>query len=184
MALPPVFAIRRRKREFESRRGRHPNLAPDLRLYLSPCRRPSRPHRRFATLWQQDLSIGNSSGGSGSLGSRRVERVGDLVEAVAEEVPGDVHRHRGARMAEHMLHDFHVRAAGDGEAGGGVAQLVRVQLRDAAAAATWKAARKIGARSGPPPRTPLNTSSSGSLPAMWSHNSATRNHGIGTCRRS
>jgi hypothetical protein len=32
-----------------------------------------------------------------------------------------------------------------------------------AAAATWKPARKIGARTGPPPRTPLNRSSSGSL---------------------
>ncbi|HEX6757666.1 MAG TPA: hypothetical protein VF086_04520 [Propionibacteriaceae bacterium] len=46
-------------------------------------------------------------------------------------MPVDIHRHRGARMAEHLLYDFHVRAAGDGEAGGGVAQLVRVQLRDA-----------------------------------------------------
>jgi hypothetical protein len=27
-------------------------------------------------------------------------------------------------MAEHLLHDFHVCAAGDGQAGGGVAQLV------------------------------------------------------------
>ena len=36
-----------------------------------------------------------------------------------------------ARKVEHWLHDFDVRAAGDGEAGGGVAQLVRVQLGDA-----------------------------------------------------
>jgi len=35
-----------------------------------------------------------------------------------------------ARKVEHLLHDFDVRAAGDGEAGGGVAQLVR-QLGDA-----------------------------------------------------
>ena len=77
------------------------------------------------------MSIGNSGGGSGSLGSSGVERVGDLVEAVAEEVPIDVHRHRGARMAEHLLHDFDVRAAGNGEAGGGVSQFVRVQFGDA-----------------------------------------------------
>ena len=30
-------------------------------------------------------------------------------------------------MAEHLLHDLHIRAASDGEAGGGVAQLVRVK---------------------------------------------------------
>jgi hypothetical protein len=34
-------------------------------------------------------------------------------------------------MAEHLLHYFDVRAAGDGEARGGGAQLVRVQLRNA-----------------------------------------------------
>ncbi|HEX7210643.1 MAG TPA: hypothetical protein VF241_06970 [Propionibacteriaceae bacterium] len=77
------------------------------------------------------MSIGNSSGRFGGLGSGVVERVGDLVEAVAEQVSVDVHRHRSARMAEHLLHDFDVRAAGNGEACGGVAQLVRVQLRDA-----------------------------------------------------
>ena len=36
-----------------------------------------------------------------------------------------------ARKVEHLLHDFDIRAAGDGEAGGGVAQLVRVQLGNA-----------------------------------------------------
>ena len=60
-----------------------------------------------------------------------LERVGDLVEAIAEQVSVDVHRHRSARMAEHLLHDFDVRAAGNGEAGGGVSQLVRVQFGNA-----------------------------------------------------
>ena len=66
-----------------------------------------------------------------------------------------------------------------------MAQLVRVQLgMPIALAAKWKPARKIGARSGPPPRAPVNTRSSGSLPAMCSRSSATRNRGIGTCLRS
>ncbi|MGH3340344.1 MAG: hypothetical protein ACRDPL_16165, partial [Propionibacteriaceae bacterium] len=43
------------------------------------------------------MSIGSGSSGSGGLGAGVVERVGDLVEAVAEQVPVDVHRHRGAR---------------------------------------------------------------------------------------
>jgi NAD(P)-dependent dehydrogenase (short-subunit alcohol dehydrogenase family) len=34
-------------------------------------------------------------------------------------------------MAEHLLHDLHVRTAGNSEAGGGMAQLVRVQFGDA-----------------------------------------------------
>ena len=34
-------------------------------------------------------------------------------------------------MAEHLLHDFDVRAAGNCEASGGVSQLVRVQFGDA-----------------------------------------------------
>ncbi|HZA30533.1 MAG TPA: hypothetical protein VE462_03335 [Propionibacteriaceae bacterium] len=54
------------------------------------------------------LSIGNNSSGFDALGSGVVERVGDLVEAVAKGVSVDVHRHRSARMAEHLLHDLNV----------------------------------------------------------------------------
>ena len=60
-----------------------------------------------------------------------VQRVTDLVEAVLEEVPVGVQRHGGGGVTEHLLDDLHVRPGRDREAGGGVAQLMRVQVGDA-----------------------------------------------------
>jgi hypothetical protein len=63
------------------------------------------------------LSGGGSAGSNPAGGAIRIwrERVGDLAEAVAEQVSVNVHRHRSARIAEHLLQDFDVRAAGNGE---------------------------------------------------------------------
>ncbi|GAA4739721.1 hypothetical protein GCM10023350_25110 [Nocardioides endophyticus] len=60
-----------------------------------------------------------------------VHGIADLVEAVVEQVTVGVQGHRRGGVAEHLLDDLHVRAAGDGETGGGVAELVWVQARDA-----------------------------------------------------
>ena len=63
--------------------------------------------------------------------SRAVEGVGDLVETVLIQVAVDVHSHCSAAVAEHLLGDLDVRAASDCEAGGGVAESVRVETYDA-----------------------------------------------------
>jgi hypothetical protein len=62
------------------------------------------------------LSGGGSASSNLAGGAIRIcrERVGDLAEAVAEQVSVNVHRHRSVRMAEHLLQDFDVRAAGNG----------------------------------------------------------------------
>ena len=57
--------------------------------------------------------------------ARRVHRVGDLVELVVEEMAVQVQGHRRRLVAEHRLHHLDVRAAGDGQRGGGVPQRVR-----------------------------------------------------------
>ncbi|MFZ2015143.1 MAG: hypothetical protein WAV00_15085 [Nocardioides sp.] len=51
-----------------------------------------------------------------------------LVEPVLEEVAVDVEGHRSRGVAQHLLDDFDVGAGGDGEAGGGLPQLVGMQL--------------------------------------------------------
>ncbi|MFN8194695.1 MAG: hypothetical protein U0R80_10490 [Nocardioidaceae bacterium] len=62
---------------------------------------------------------------------RAVKRVADLVEAVLEEVAVGVQRHGGGGVSEHLLDDLDVGPRGDGQAGGGVPQLVRVQVGNA-----------------------------------------------------
>jgi hypothetical protein len=69
--------------------------------------------RQIVVFW---LSGGGSASSNLAGGAIRIcrERVGDLAEAVAEQVSVNVHRHRSVRMAEHLLQDFDVRAAGNG----------------------------------------------------------------------
>ena len=64
--------------------------------------------------------------GRGLVESRR-----DIVEVFAEEPGVDVEGHRGGGVAEHPLNGLDVGAGGDGEAGGGVAQVVRTETGDA-----------------------------------------------------
>ena len=52
----------------------------------------------------------------------------DLVETVVEEVTVGVQGHRGGGVAELLLDDLDVGARRDGKAGGGMAQLVGVQV--------------------------------------------------------
>ena len=53
-------------------------------------------------------------------GTGRVRRVGDLVELVVQQMAVQVEGHRRRLVAEHRLHHLDVRAAGDGQRGGGV----------------------------------------------------------------
>ena len=55
----------------------------------------------------------------------------DLVEAVLEEMTVGVQGHRRGGVSEHLLHHLDLGAGGDGEAGGGVAELVGMQSGDA-----------------------------------------------------
>jgi hypothetical protein len=92
--------------------------------------------RAFGQQWGNGRSgLGNGFRRAGSLralgGAGRVHGGGDLVEADFKQVPIRVERHGGRGVAEHRLHDLHVGTARDGEAGGGVAQFVRVQVGDA-----------------------------------------------------
>jgi hypothetical protein len=82
-------------------------------------------------------------------GARGVEGIADLVEAVLEEVPVGVQRHRRRAVAEHLLDHLHVGAGGDREAGRCVPELVRVQIGYAdRAAAAPNAVRNVLTRSG------------------------------------
>lgn len=78
------------------------------------------------------LSIGRNNGrflrkvcGRRGVTAGKIEGIGDLIEAVVEQVPVDVHRHGRTGVTEHLLDDLDIRAGRDtGEAGGGVPQLV------------------------------------------------------------
>lgn len=63
--------------------------------------------------------------GNESCAGGAIQPVGDLVEAVVEEVAVQIEGHRRGLMTEHLLHDLHVGACGDREAGSRVAQAVR-----------------------------------------------------------
>jgi hypothetical protein len=52
------------------------------------------------------------------------ETVGDVVETIVEEVAVLVERHGRRLVSEHLLHDLDVGAGRDGQAGGGVTELV------------------------------------------------------------
>nr|WP_246161768.1 hypothetical protein [Aeromicrobium ginsengisoli] len=78
--------------------------------------------------------LGQHSGNSrlSALGSAcQIHRVGDLVEAVLEEMSVRVEGHRRRAVAEHLLHDLDVSTGRDRQRRGSVAQLVRVQIRNA-----------------------------------------------------
>nr|WP_235508949.1 hypothetical protein [Aeromicrobium sp. Root236] len=77
--------------------------------------------------------LGQHSGNSrlSALGSAcQIHRVGDLVEAILEEMSVRVEGHRGRGMTEHLLDDLDVSARRDRQRRGSVAQLVRVQIRN------------------------------------------------------
>jgi hypothetical protein len=71
------------------------------------------------------LDRARSSAGGASV----IQAVGDRIKVGLEEVGIDVERHRGTGVSEHALHCLDVRARTHGEAGGGVAKLVRRQAR-------------------------------------------------------
>jgi hypothetical protein len=60
-----------------------------------------------------------------------VHAIRDAVEFVVEQVGVHVEGHRGRGVPEHPLNGLDAGAAGDGEAGGGVAQVVRRERREA-----------------------------------------------------
>ena len=58
-----------------------------------------------------------------------VEALGNLVEAVLEQVPVEVERHCGRLVSEHLLDDLDVGSCGDRQRGCGVAETMGVPAR-------------------------------------------------------
>src|SRR5262245_25483342 len=67
-----------------------------------------------------DVGVAGRSGGG-------VEALRNLVEAVLEQVPVQVKRHRGRLVSEHLLDDLDVGSCGDRQRGCGVAETMRYQ---------------------------------------------------------
>jgi hypothetical protein len=62
--------------------------------------------------------------------SRAIHRLADFIEPVIEQVTVGVGRHGRRAVPEHLLDDLDAGAAGDREAGRGVPELVRVEVRN------------------------------------------------------
>nr|WP_236551762.1 hypothetical protein [Aeromicrobium sp. 9AM] len=85
-------------------------------------------------LIQGQKALGQHSGNSrlSALGrASQIHGVGDLVEAVLEEMSVRVEGHRRRAVAEHLLYDFDVSARRDRQRRGCVAELVWVQIWNA-----------------------------------------------------
>lgn len=78
-----------------------------------------------------------------------VESSAHLVQPVLTQVSVCIRR---GTMSQHLLHDLDVGAAGDGEVGGGVPQLVTMKIRNAARLLDYgRSVRNISGRRVPRP---------------------------------